>query len=65
VIQFADYVIARLPFQVQTIQTDTGAEFQSALHLHIQARADGWQGQSGLTWPDTEEVRSLVPFRLQ
>src|SRR6185312_669053 len=35
-IQFADYVIARLPFQVQTIQTDNGAEFQSAFHWHIQ-----------------------------
>jgi hypothetical protein len=28
-IQFADYVIARLPFQVETIQTDNGAEFHS------------------------------------
>jgi transposase InsO family protein len=35
-IAFADYVIARLPFQVQTIQTDNGAEFQSAFHWHIQ-----------------------------
>ncbi len=29
------------------------------------ARADGWQRPSRLTCPDTEEVRSLVPFRLQ
>ena len=35
-IAFADYVIARLPFQVQTIQTDNGAEFQSSFHWHIQ-----------------------------
>jgi hypothetical protein len=35
-IQFADYVIARLPFQVQTIQTDNGAEFQPAFHWHVQ-----------------------------
>jgi transposase InsO family protein len=34
-IQFADYVIARLPFQVQTIQTDNGAEFQSSFHWHL------------------------------
>ena len=34
-IQFADYVIARLPFQVQTIQTDDGAEFQSSFHWHL------------------------------
>ncbi len=35
-IQFADYVIARLPFQVQTIQTGNGAEFQPAFHWHMQ-----------------------------
>jgi transposase InsO family protein len=34
-IQFAGYVIARLPFQVQTIQTDNRAEFQSAFHWHL------------------------------
>ena len=33
-IQFLDYVLARLPFPVQTIQTDNGAEFQSAFHYH-------------------------------
>jgi transposase InsO family protein len=33
-IQFLDYVLARLPFRVQTIQTDNGAEFQSAFHYH-------------------------------
>ena len=35
-IQFAGYVISRLPFQVQTIQADNGAEFQSAFRWHIQ-----------------------------
>jgi transposase InsO family protein len=34
-IQFVDYVLERLPFQVQVIQTDNGAEFQSALHYHV------------------------------
>jgi hypothetical protein len=34
-IQFADYVLARLPFQVQVIQTDNGAEFQSAFPWHL------------------------------
>ncbi|MEU8488900.1 hypothetical protein [Streptomyces sp. NPDC048641] len=29
-IQFLDYVIQRLPFQVEVIQTDNGAELQSA-----------------------------------
>ncbi|MFE3412003.1 DDE-type integrase/transposase/recombinase [Streptomyces mirabilis] len=34
-IQFLDYVIQRLPFQVEVIQTDNGAEFQSAFHWHV------------------------------
>lgn len=34
-IQFLDYVIQHLPFQVQVIQTDNGAEFQSAFHWHV------------------------------
>ena len=34
-IQFLDYVLERLPFQVQVIQTDNGAEFQSAFHWHV------------------------------
>jgi transposase InsO family protein len=34
-IQFLDYVLARLPFQVEKIQTDNGAEFQSAFHWHV------------------------------
>ncbi|GGQ11845.1 IS481 family transposase [Streptomyces griseomycini] len=34
-IQFLDYVLQRLPFQVEVIQTDNGAEFQSAFHWHV------------------------------
>lgn len=34
-IQFVDYVMQRMPFQVQTIQTDNGSEFQSAFHFHV------------------------------
>lgn len=34
-IQFVDYVLQRLPFQVEVIQTDNGAEFQSAFHFHV------------------------------
>ncbi|MEV0375638.1 transposase family protein [Streptomyces sp. NPDC050636] len=33
-IQFLDYVLERLPFRVEVIQTDNGAEFQSAFHWH-------------------------------
>ena len=32
-IQFADYVVEKLPFAVEVIQTDNGAEFQS--HYHV------------------------------
>jgi transposase InsO family protein len=34
-IQFLDYVLAQLPFRVEKIQTDNGAEFQSAFHWHV------------------------------
>ena len=34
-IQFADYVLERLPFQVQQIQTDNGPEFGSVFHYHV------------------------------
>ena len=34
-IQFADYVLERLPFRVETIQADNGAEFQSQFHYHL------------------------------
>jgi transposase InsO family protein len=34
-IQFADYVLERLPFRVESIQTDNGAEFQSQFHYHL------------------------------
>jgi transposase InsO family protein len=34
-IQFVDYVLERLPFQVQVIQTDNGPEFGSSFHYHV------------------------------
>ena len=34
-IQFLDYVIQKLPFRVEVIQTDNGAEFQSSFHYHV------------------------------
>jgi len=34
-IQFANYVLERLPFRVEVIQTDNGAEFQSQFHYHL------------------------------
>lgn len=40
-VQFLDYVLAKLPFQVERIQTDNGAEFQSAFHYHVLDRGVG------------------------
>ena len=34
-IQFVDYVLEKFPFQVEVIQTDNGAEFQSGFHWHV------------------------------
>jgi len=32
-IDFVDYVLSRLPFRVQTVQTDNGSEFNTQCHL--------------------------------
>ena len=34
-IQFIDYVLERLPFRVEIVQTDNGSEFQAAFHWHV------------------------------
>ena len=34
-IQFVDYVLEKLPFEVEAIQTDNGSEFQSSFHWHV------------------------------
>ena len=34
-IQFVDDVAAKLPFAIDTIQADNGAEFQSSFHWHV------------------------------
>src|SRR5688500_6208738 len=35
-IRFIDDVLRRLPFRIQVIQTDNGAEFQSRFHWHLE-----------------------------
>jgi transposase InsO family protein len=40
-IQFADYLMERLPFRVEVIQTDNGAEFQSLFHYHVLDKGAG------------------------
>lgn len=34
-IQFVDYVLSKLPFHTETIQTDNGSEFQAQFHWNI------------------------------
>jgi transposase InsO family protein len=40
-IRFLDYVLEKLPFTVQVIQTDNGAEFGSQFHYHVLDRGIG------------------------
>jgi transposase InsO family protein len=40
-IQFIDYVLEKLPFGVECVQTDNGAEFQGAFHWHVLDRGIG------------------------
>ena len=40
-IQFLDYLLEKLPFGVEVIQTDNGAEFQGAFHWHVIDRGIG------------------------
>ena len=40
-IQFMDYVLEKLPFQVECVQTDNGAEFQGGFHWHLLDRGIG------------------------
>src|SRR5215213_5269242 len=34
-IAFVDHVLAKLPFQVERVQTDNGSEFGTSFHLHL------------------------------
>ena len=40
-IQFLDYLLERLPFKVEVVQTDNGAEFQGSFHWHLLDRGIG------------------------
>lgn len=40
-IQFIDYVLEKLPFRVECIQTDNGAKFQGGFHWHVLDRGIG------------------------
>jgi transposase InsO family protein len=40
-IQFLDYVLERLPFRVEVIQTDNGPEFGASFHWHVLVKGIG------------------------
>jgi transposase InsO family protein len=40
-IQFLDYLLEKLPFQVEIVQTDNGSEFQGSFHWHLLDRGIG------------------------
>jgi transposase InsO family protein len=40
-VQFIDYVAEKLPFRIDCIQTDNGAELQGAFHWHVLDRGIG------------------------
>jgi len=40
-VQFLDYVAEKLPFRIECIQTDNGAEFQGTFHWHVLDRGIG------------------------
>jgi Integrase core domain len=40
-IQFLDYVLQRLPFRVEVIQTDNGPEFGASFHWHVLDKGAG------------------------
>jgi transposase InsO family protein len=40
-IQFLDYLLERLPFRVEVIQTDNGVEFGSSFHWHVLDKGAG------------------------
>jgi transposase InsO family protein len=40
-IQFVDYILEKLPFKVEVIQTDNGGEFGSQFHYHVLDRGIG------------------------
>ena len=53
-IQFLDYVLEKLPFRVEVIQTDNGAEFQGAFHWHLRPGGRPRLHQAGHTTSEWE-----------
>lgn len=62
-IQFLDYLLERLPFQVQIIQTDNGAEFQGSFHWHVLDRGSVTSTSVRPPPPAQWEGREISPDR--
>ena len=62
-IRFLDEVLARLPFRVETIQTDNGAEFQSAFHYHVLDRGHRPRLHQASDPAAQRQGRALAPDR--
>jgi len=59
-IQFLDYVLSRLPFRVEVIQTDNGVEFGASFHWHVLDKASA-MSTSSLERPGST-ARSSAPI---
>jgi len=59
-IQFLDYVLARLPFRVEVIQTDNGVEVGSSFHWHVLDKGIGMSTSSPARHGST--ARSSAPI---
>src|SRR6267378_1392058 len=62
-IQFIDYVLEKLPFSVECIQTDNGAEFQGAFHWHVLDRGIGGRLHQAQDPEAQRQGRAITPHR--
>jgi IS30 family transposase len=59
-IQFLDYLLERLPFRVEVIQTDNGVEFGASFHWHVLDKASAMSTSSPA--PHDSTARSSAPI---
>jgi hypothetical protein len=59
-IQFLDYLLERLPFRVEVIQTDNGVEFGSSFHWQVLDKAPAMSTSSPA--PRGSTARSSAPI---
>ncbi len=61
-IQFLDYLLAKLPFRVEKIQTDNGAEFATQFHYHV-LEGDQTRLHQTQNPPAQRQGRTVPPHR--